>query len=67
MNINLELLLTFVFFAPIALMVALNVMWMRTPGYEIATAAAAPSGPVAIDERVTAMEAANEGEARRAA
>ena len=67
MNISLDMLLTFVFFAPIALMVTMNVMWMRNPGYEFAAPAATPSGPVAIDERFSAMEAANEGEERRAA
>lgn len=66
MNISLNLLLTFVFFAPIALMVAINVLWMRNPGYEYAPLAT-PWDPVAIDERYAAVEAANEGEERRAA
>ena len=67
MNISLDMLLTFVFFAPIALMVTMNIMWMRTTGYEFTAPAATPSGPVAVDERISAVEAANEAETRRAA
>lgn len=64
---SLHMLFTFVFFAPIALMVALNLLWMRNPGYEFAPLADTPSDPVIVDERFAVLEAANEGEARRAA
>jgi hypothetical protein len=67
MNSSLQILLTFVFFAPIALMVAMNVMWMRNPGYEACPATARPSDPIIVDERIAAMEAANEVDVRRAA
>ena len=67
MNSSLQMLLTFVFFAPIALMVVMNVLWMRNPGYEFAPLVAMPSDPVIVDERFADLEAANEGEARRAA
>ena len=67
MNSSLQILLTLVFFAPIALMVAMNVLWMRNPGYEIAPSLAKPSDPIIVDERISGMEAANEVEERRAA
>lgn len=67
MNSSLQILLTLVFFAPIALMVAMNVLWMRNSGYEFAPAVSRPSEPVTGDERIAAMEAANEVEEQRAA
>jgi hypothetical protein len=67
MNSSLQILLTFVFFAPIALMVAMNLMWMRNPGYEASPGTARPSDPIIVDERIAAMEAANEVDERRAA
>lgn len=67
MTFELDTLIAIAFFAPVAFFAVLNIVAFRTRGYESAVKPAPAESPRTTNPVVSAVEAANDGEVRKAA
>lgn len=67
MTFELDTLIAIAFLAPVALFAVLNIAVLRSHGYVSSAKRAASQTPRATDPQVAAVEAANDGEVRKAA
>ena len=67
MTFELDTLIAIAFLAPVVSFAVLNIVVFRTHGYVSAVKWAAPETPRATDPMVSAVEAANDSEIRKAA